>query len=251
MFILQIKIQDAVNLLRATINKLSEVAKLNKKQKDDDKPEVKLDEFVPVKETSVARSLKELILLLIAFISEELGSNKEFRGFLSELKNNLVEAVQGNMSAKLSNNSFTSYLTECMKGLLDYCNQKKDEETPSGKMPLAEAINVLSTISSAHPLTQVFKLLSIAKNPRFPDEIRAVAASLVNDALSHMKGQYVEAKTAKVLLALISSAPDDVRGLLYAALKDARKIEEDSSKKSVMNTNFSHRGLLNRNLTLA
>ena len=231
-----VKVRDTIKLLETILNKLGKVKSQNNKHHDfklcQGAKETKNDEFLPAEdEKNLRMSVKELILILISMLSGD-GDSKEFDNYLKSLKDDLKKTVYGNFTCNLNDNSFVSYLQDCLGNILSYCNEKKDS---SGcKKSWEEARNAIGNIQALDPITALAKLLNIAKNSNYPQEIRLLAASLVNDALSHMKGQHFanDNKTAKALVSLIGNSPDDIRGVVFYALEDAKKIEKNTNREN-------------------
>lgn len=145
---------------------------------------------------------------------------------------------------------FVSSFTRCCKEWLVRISEKESWE---------QASNALSAVSALHPMTRIAVLLKIAGNSKFPAEVRAFASAMVNDALSHMKSQHLDQKTAKTLVSLLSSTPDAVKDLVYPALRDSKKIEENSkliktssrANPREVYSNLDKSRFLRRSLTLA
>ncbi len=98
-------------------------------------------------------------------------------------------------------------------------NKKKSDKTGAEK---------LANLSAAHSMTQVSKLLAIASDSSYSDEVRALAGSMVSDALSHMKQQSVDSDSANQLgLALGASNNTEIA----SAASDIRTIKENAQNR--------------------
>ena len=250
MFILLTGVQNSIKILETLLQKLDKLSQI-KHKKDDHKTETKHhDEFVgDQEEKTLLKTINELILLLLRCLLGDTGAKDEFDKYLLSLQKELKSCASGDIVLKLNDESFRANLEECLKEILKYCNEKQSRLNSHDEINAwQKGIDALSVASSLPTLTSIARFLSIAKNSNYPSEIRSLAASLVNDALSHMKGQDVDNKSAKTLVAIIGSTPDNVKSLLYSALKDAKIIEKNTRDWYEFPT--SHRGLPRR-LTLA
>lgn len=234
MFILFTGVQNTIRILETLFQKLDKLSQI-KHKKDSHKTEKNHhDEFVEdQEEKNLLKSINELILLLLRSILGEAGAPEEFDEYLLVLQKELKRCASGNLESKLHDKGFRQNLEECLKEIFKYCLERKDKANCGQERAAWEkGMEALSIASALPTLTSIAKFLSIAKNSNFPPEVRSLAASLVNDALSHMKGQDVDNQSAKTLVALIGSTPDNVRALLYSALKDAKIIEKDTREQS-------------------
>lgn len=232
MFILFTGIQNTIKILDLLLQKLDKLGEIKQKNNHHKTNKKHKDEFVPdPEEKALLKSINELMLLLLRIMTGELGANEEFDNYLLTLQKELKDCASGDILSKLNSSSFRQNLEECLKEILKYCTENKDKSTNCDRAAWQKGIDALSIASSLPPITAIGMFLKIAKESKYPSEIRGLAAALVNDALCHMKGQSVDNKSAKTLIALIGSTPDSVRTLVYSALQDAKIIEKKTRNK--------------------
>lgn len=226
MFILIARVDDSIRLLQIILSKLDGIKCFDsKKHKDKKSSKESSDEFVPDSIKNVQNSLKDLISVLIAMITDRFNVGDDFNKYLKNITKELKIALKGNLSEKLCNKDFVDYLKTCLKDMMDFIKEKNPNEKAFAQ---ANAMSSLANISALDPITALGKLIKIANNTDFPPEVRAFAAALVNDALSRMKDQSINAKTASKSVSMLSSSPDDIKGLVFSGFRDARKIEESA-----------------------
>lgn len=224
MFILISRVDDSIRLLQIILSKLDGIKCFDsKKHKDKKTSKGSSDEFVPDNIKNVQNSLKDLISVLIAMITGGFNGGDDFNKYLKNITKELKFALKGNLSEKLCNKDFVDYLKACLKKMTDFIKEKNPNEKAFAQ---TNAMSSLANILALDPITALGKLIKIANNTDFPPEVRAFAAALVNDALSHMKDQSIDAKTASKFVSMLSSSPDDIKGLVFSGYRDARKIEE-------------------------
>ena len=245
MFILDIGIGAAKSLIMKLLKKLSKMDKLNHNEQTKIEGKCNRDEFVfNTEREECSATVKDCIGLLLQFLGDEISttSDSKFIKYLESLKKGLTSVMSGDLAQKLKSNSFVNNLDSCLKDILDYCKKKQSGGDDSWK----KATDSLATISALNPFVALAKLIKIASNSSYPKEIRAFAAALINDALSHMKQQSVTNSSARLLIGLLNNTPSDVRDLVFSALKDSKTIERNSHFPDRHNvTPFK------RNLTLA
>lgn len=128
MFVLITNIQDAVNLLRTTISKLSKLHKPEKPKHKEKGKDIRVDDFMPnLDYENIAKSLKEVIKLVIELLTRAFDPQDESNEDLKNIKETLCKAVSGNLAVNLTSESFKTNLTDCLKELLGFCKRKKKE----------------------------------------------------------------------------------------------------------------------------
>ncbi|MBI1857613.1 MAG: hypothetical protein HYR97_00620 [Candidatus Melainabacteria bacterium] len=234
MFILDITIENVARLAKAFLYDFVSDKKGDKTKNKNDK-----DGYVANDGTSSnLKSDRDLYLLFLGFIFNSEKQRKQFNDYISILEKNLKGSDSDN------NEKAAQYLSGTLS---EYKNLFKNEDHSKKNNSRQYAQAALASIDASHPMTALSKLIQIAKNSDFPSDIRAFAMALVNDALSHMKNQDVDNKSAQTLVKLLNNTPPQVREILFSALKDAKKIEEESKKKKHWDVDKR----VNRNLTLA
>lgn len=228
MFVLDFSIAGVNSLVASLLQKLSKLEKAFKL--DNKKTESKEDEFIAsTDKKSEYKSTQALLYMLLGFINNEKKkeNKKRFNDYLAFL---LKEFSYG--SAIKSDESFNGYMSDTLSQVFAYLdNMSFEDEDGKEAQARQRARAALSSVEASHPRTALNKLIKIASNSDFPSDIRAIATALVNDALSHMKGQTVDSKSAQELVKLLNSTPSEARGKLLLALRDAKKIKEETRKK--------------------
>ena len=219
-----------MKLLDVLLEKIERLDQLHKKKSQYSKNGPKVDEFVKCEKEEIAleKSIWLLLLLILKMLCGDYGAWSELKDYLMLMGDNFKDAAKSGLGFRLNGNEFSDYLKDCLGFITDYCREKeKGKNSKNGKV-WEKALNDFSIVLSLSGVTAISKLLKIAKNTDYPEEVRALAMALVNDALSHMKGRHVDNRTAKALIGLIKNTPDNVRYFLYSALKDARTIEKET-----------------------
>lgn len=245
MVVLDVGIAGAKGLIMKLLKKLSKMDRLNHVEQDKVKGESGHDEFVFNAESQeYSKTIKEFIYILLDFLSDEINKTSDhgFKKYLAFLKKELKAVISGDLVEKLKSGTFISNLENCLKDILGYCKERQSEGNDSWQ----KATDSIATITALNPFVALTKLIKIASNSSYPKEIRALAAALINDALSHMKQETVSNHSAKLLLALLNNTPGNVRDLVFSALKDSKIIEKHSRF-----SDSPHVGSFNRGLTLA
>ncbi len=111
-------------------------------------------------------------------------------------------------------------------------------ESENGNKTDNSGIKKLANLSAAHSMTQVSKLLAIASDSSYSDEVRALAGSMVNDALSHMKQQSIDSDSANQL-GLVLGASSNIE--MGSAASDIRTIKENAQNRE--NSQKGHRNM--------
>lgn len=234
MFILKIEVKHLAALIKTSVNFYTLSSYLLKALRFTGKFHVpKHDEFVT---TQPYRSQDDSdpvidndLLLLQRFASQQEDSSKPFNDFVTGIERDYKSLSGGNLLPDVAPEIYVRYFDRVSHVLKDLAGKEIDE-SKENKMR-REALSVLASTIASHPRSQIAKLISIAKNSNYPSDVRAIAGSLASDAISHLKLQYVDYKSARLLVALVSSVPDDVRANLGSSLNDARIIEESSKQK--------------------
>ena len=238
MFLLQIKLRDLLAFAfgKTNINNFTSVQAENSSVSHS----VEQDKFIPDLSGNKPlnelnnKSAKELMLLLLGFILKMPGYEFKFNHFTSVMQRRFMKTLKENCLPEIFDEGTINFLRDSMESLLGYLKQDSSEEKSK-----KSARELIANISATHPKAQLAKLLSISKDLDCSPEVRALAASIASDAISHMKQQHVGEKSAKTLMSLISSAPDDIKGLLFSALKDAKTIEENANSEKKKNKLFN------------
>lgn len=264
MFILKIEVKHLAALIKTSVNLYALSGYLLKALRFAGKFHVpKHDEFVATQadgsQSGSTSESNEDLLLLLRFAQGD-DSSKPFNDFVTGLDRGYKALSAGNLLPDIAPEIYVRYFNRINHVLKDLAS-KEIEGSKENKMR-REALSVLASTIASHPRSQIAKLISIAKNSNYPQDVRAIAGSLASDAISHLKLQHVDYKSARLLVALVSSVPDDVRSNLGSSLDDARIIEESSKQKDrrdqdrfALDTYDSRLSLLNprgkRSLTFA
>ena len=118
----------------------------------------------------------------------------------------------------------SSYFTDVLP-----FSRPPEEHTPSKKGSEKRVQNSLANLAATHSRTYIAKLIALATSSDCPDELKALIAGMANDALSHAKEQALDKEAAHKFASLIALAPGNIKGLLFAALVDAKTIEEEAN----------------------
>ena len=119
----------------------------------------------------------------------------------------------------------SSYFTDVLP-----FSRPPEGHTPSKKGSEKRVKDSLANLAATHSRTYIAKLIALATSSDLPDELKALIAGLANDALSHAKDQALDKEAAHKFASLIALAPGNIKGLLFAALVDAKKIEEEANQ---------------------
>jgi len=226
-------VNESVSLLQVLLQKLSKLGQIKKKtlEKATDKID-KNDEFVSsnnAEEVSLKKSIANLLAMLFKDLFGDLkkeGAGSDFADLLKLLEGGLKDFSPEAFFSMLEDPGFRKYLEETLKQILELCEKKQKEgETPE---IWKKAFDDFSIVQSLTGTTAISKLLKIAKDSKYPDQIKAMALAMVNDILNHLRLQSVDNKTAKTLVGMLGSSSDDIKEFLYSAIKDAKALDHET-----------------------